>query len=96
MAKPYLVFDGATVLDVSIRCADCEASLENRTDYEPFIRLDTTTGESTNVDVCASCIADIERINASNAVITGRLARQIRRAKSRAERKIAVTRYAYA
>ena len=81
MLNRYLVFDGASVLDVSARCADCETSLDERRDYEPFVRLDTSTGETMHVDICASCIADIEHVKANNARITGRLARQLRRAR---------------
>lgn len=56
----------SALIDESITCSDCDIDLTEREDFEPMFRLDTETGETSHVQVCYACIADIERVRAED------------------------------
>ena len=46
-------------IDTDSRCFDCERISES---VEPCMRLDTVSGETLHVMICADCIADLETV----------------------------------
>ena len=53
-------------VDTVLRCSDCDCILDARIDWEPFLRVGTTSGEVVPHAICAACLADIENVQSEN------------------------------
>ena len=47
-------------VDTDLLCYDCDIPQDIAGSFEPCIRLDTRTGETTHVQLCALCIEDMD------------------------------------
>ncbi len=53
-------------VDTVLRCADCDSVLDARIDWEPFLRVDTTSHEVVPHAICAECLTSIENVQSEN------------------------------